>query len=620
MRGSKKWLAFIFVAMLCFCVISFNAYITNVRAEESIEHYYGGKLTARQQQYYLAMRDNYIGENALPKTLNGDIVIDLSDTNECASMEQLQQEVHNHTIDINYAYIAFIWDYPQVFWTNGVSANYSYYEYSDGTYELTTAKLSFVNSFEITQDELINYNSGIQNAVDEIAGTMTNNAIVYDYYKIIHEWVCDHITYNYDAVSYPEQHRDAYTSYPVFTQGANASVVCEGYGETYKILCDQLKRQNDVDLNCVIVTGMGVTSTGQENHLWNAVQMPDEKWYGVDATWDDQTSRIYNYFLCGQTTMGIGGTSFAKDHLAQPEVTSMVTIQYPEIATYGYGVNHDYDWEYKDGQLSITGEGALPDYLSTEGAPWYQYKDNITSIMIGSGITYIPEGLLGNYQNIESLTIPFVGANEDSRNTYDAVLGHIFGRTDVGVKQYFVREGNSARYYEYKIPNTLKYVNITEDAGIPFGAFSFCSNITKIELGKKLTTIEEMAFYSCTGLKEIHFAGNAPEIHVNAFGQCGELVAYIPEKNSSWTSENKINYGASQIDWQLQSTLLCGDVNGDEVVNEDDAIYLLYHVMNPSRYPISQDGDVDGNNMLNSDDAIYLLNHVRAPQQYPINE
>lgn len=62
-----------------------------------------------------------------------------------------------------------------------------------------------------------------------------------------------------------------------------------------------------------------------------------------------------------------------------------------------------------------------------------------------------------------------------------------------------------------------------------------------------------------------------------------------------------------------------GDVNGDETVNKDDAIYLLRYVVYPDKYPISVSGDVNGDGETNKDDAIYLLRHVVYPDKYPLS-
>lgn len=62
-----------------------------------------------------------------------------------------------------------------------------------------------------------------------------------------------------------------------------------------------------------------------------------------------------------------------------------------------------------------------------------------------------------------------------------------------------------------------------------------------------------------------------------------------------------------------------GDVNGDGVVDSNDAIHLLYHTLLPERYEINQNGDFDGDSNVDSDDAIYLLYFTMLPERYPLS-
>ena len=67
-------------------------------------------------------------------------------------------------------------------------------------------------------------------------------------------------------------------------------------------------------------------------------------------------------------------------------------------------------------------------------------------------------------------------------------------------------------------------------------------------------------------------------------------------------------------------TYILGDTNGDEVVDSEDAIHLLYYTLLPESISVNQKCDFDGNGDVNSDDAIYLLYYTLLPDQYPLNK
>lgn len=65
---------------------------------------------------------------------------------------------------------------------------------------------------------------------------------------------------------------------------------------------------------------------------------------------------------------------------------------------------------------------------------------------------------------------------------------------------------------------------------------------------------------------------------------------------------------------------IAGDMNGDEILSTDDAVYLLLHVMFGSKdYPITAVKDMNGDGKVNTDDAVYLLLHVMfGAKDYPL--
>ncbi|MBR6996419.1 MAG: hypothetical protein IKH96_10445 [Ruminococcus sp.] len=107
---------------------------------------------------------------------------------------------------------------------------------------------------------------------------------------------------------------------------AEPGVVCEGYSEAFKLICDKL------DIPCICVFG-NLNAENNTGHMWNYVKMEDDKWYAMDVTWDDTDGTDgrevkYDYFLKGSK-------SFFTNHT--PESDFNITIlTYPEISEDNY--------------------------------------------------------------------------------------------------------------------------------------------------------------------------------------------------------------------------------------------------------------------------------------------
>ena len=68
----------------------------------------------------------------------------------------------------------------------------------------------------------------------------------------------------------------------------------------------------------------------------------------------------------------------------------------------------------------------------------------------------------------------------------------------------------------------------------------------------------------------------------------------------------------------LDDTVQPGDLDGILGVNEDDAVYLLQHILMSELFPVSQNVDFDGSGSVDEDDAIYLLQHILMPDMFPL--
>ena len=61
-----------------------------------------------------------------------------------------------------------------------------------------------------------------------------------------------------------------------------------------------------------------------------------------------------------------------------------------------------------------------------------------------------------------------------------------------------------------------------------------------------------------------------------------------------------------------------GDLTGDELMDTDDAVYLMMSIFFPNQYPLNQICDFNNSGSVDTDDAIYLMMAVFFPDQYPV--
>lgn len=155
------------------------------------------------------------------------------------------------------------------------------------------------------------------------------------------------------------------------------------------------------------------------------------------------------------------------------------------------------------GTLTISGSGDIPDYTTDDPAPWKQYNDSISTIVIGTGVTRI--GAYAFYQSKAlSVYIPEgVAAIGDS-----AFCG--------------------AKLISVTIPGTVK--SIGNDAFRGSGSSAEPSNLTSVSVAEGLQTIGERAFQSCTALTCIDFPASISKIGAGAFMSCNNMtrVRFMP--------------------------------------------------------------------------------------------
>ena len=170
---------------------------------------------------------------------------------------------------------------------------------------------------------------------------------------------------------------------------------------------------------------------------------------------------------------------------------------------------------------------------------------SLTEFIIPNSVDYIGNGVFSGCYKLERITIPFIGDcrhNLDDANQYS--FGYIFGEEEY-INSYEASQvylgDNSLSIIEkkYYIPVNLKIITITDMEYIPFGAFSHCNQIEKINIKCDILSIEQYSFGQCHSLKNINIPDTVNSIGMVAFFDCKELTEIYISENI-----NSIDYGA----------------------------------------------------------------------------
>lgn len=163
---------------------------------------------------------------------------------------------------------------------------------------------------------------------------------------------------------------------------------------------------------------------------------------------------------------------------------------------------------YDDGELVISGTGAMPDYKFHEHTPWFmRYYNSIKSVTIGDNVTTVGDFAFSNCYYLSSVTLS------------DSV-------TSIGDYSF----GDCESLSSIIIPDSV--------ASIGVQAFNYCESLTSVTIGDGVTSIGEEAFISCNSLRSVIIPGSVTSIGDEAFSYCESLTSVnVDDSNSVYSSD-----------------------------------------------------------------------------------
>ena len=300
------------------------------------------------------------------------------------------------------------------------------------------------------------------------------------------------------------------------------------------------------------------------------------------------------------------------------------------------GDNLTWIFDSTTGKLTISGTGNMADYDDyIDSKPWYSYRGLLKIVEITEGVTSIGSEAFYACGGLTSVEIPSSVTSIGDR-AFTSCHGLESIEVEAGNRVYH-SEGNCLIETASKtlIAGCKNSVIPTDGSVTSIGnyAFSGCWTLTSIEIPSSVTSIGDYAFSWCDGLTSIVIPKGVTSIGSGAFDGCSSLESItilsrdveIYDSSSTIPSTATI-YGYADSTAQAYAEkydrkfipLVVGDLNGDNILDSDDAVYLLWHTFMPDDYPIYSDCDFNQDDVVDSNDAIYLLWHTFMPDVYPI--
>ena len=287
--------------------------------------------------------------------------------------------------------------------------------------------------------------------------------------------------------------------------------------------------------------------------------------------------------------------------------TALETVEIPE------GVISIGEWAFASCEQLVS--VSIPSSVLVIGDLAFAYCPNLRVITVDENnpVFYMIDGCLMDITNrliigMEGCTLPSDGSITHIGN--GAFAGQ--SMSEMVVPEGIVALGNGAfamceNLVKITLPESLTYIGGE--------AFAVCSALTEITIPKNVTQIDDYVLTKCDNLEKVVILSKTVEIYDSAKTISDTATIYGYEGSTAEAYAEK--YGRTFV---ALSEYRIGDMNGDEKLDSDDAIYLLRYTFLPNDYPIYQNGDLNNDGQVNSDDAIYLLRHTFLPDQYPLSK
>ena len=216
-----------------------------------------------------------------------------------------------------------------------------------------------------------------------------------------------------------------------------------------------------------------------------------------------------------------------------------------------------------NGTLTVSGNGAMADYTQSDKRPWDGNRNDITSVVVESGVTSVGKNTFESFSNLTSVTLP-----ED----FTAIGPYAFC--------------NCSSLQSITIPSTVTSIGTS--------AFKSCSSLTSITIPSMVTSIGDYAFMKSSAISDVNLYANPDNLtwgntkmsfKENKATQCHVLAEHLSAYQNNFSSVNVTFVG----DLQPLPTPIKVTVNDDKT----EATFKMPQYDVTATYTIKRDISVD---------------------------
>ena len=294
----KKFLVFIFLVGILFCVYTYRDYIINFIMKNVIDR---NEITfGIRNKYYKDFDYGFVQNTSVLEPENKQDILNIIYTT-------LNRGLDSVTFYCPYSYESCIQDVNDIADNNLYLSSinnlvHPFNSYSNIYFTITDYRRIRIDILRVYSDSFI---SSVEYRVDSITNSIIkSNMSVYDKIKAYHDYIVDNTVYD-SSVSFDNNSEFINNSNNAYGLLNNKKAICSGYSDMMAIFLDKM--------------GLNNYKISSDNHIWNLVYI-DGSWKHIDVTWDDPVTNngsnllLHDFFLVSSAELAEKDNGLEKDN------------------------------------------------------------------------------------------------------------------------------------------------------------------------------------------------------------------------------------------------------------------------------------------------------------------